>query len=93
MSQSQANVWIHKLSHVLKMALEEENLLPERNPQHLEELLAACTSAEFIIDGTERRRQRHKDPQTQKTYYSGKKKPTRTRTILLSMSMSAKSST
>jgi hypothetical protein len=74
MSQSQANVWIHKLSHVLKMALEEEHLLPERNPQHLEELLAACTSAEFIIDGTERRRQRPKDPQTQKTYYSGKKK-------------------
>ncbi len=79
-SQSQANQWIHRLSEVLKKALGEENQLPERDPQHLKEVLAECSELAFIIDGTERRRQRPTDNEVQKSYYSGKKKLIRIKT-------------
>ena len=74
MSQGQANVWIHRLAKVLQMALEIKDLLPERNATQLETTLAEYVVQEFIIDGTERRRQRPKDKKEQKKYYSGKKK-------------------
>lgn len=75
MSQGQANVWIHRLTPVLHSALKEEQLLPERDPLTLEETLAEYALLEFVIDGTERRRQRPKDAVKQKEYYSGKKSP------------------
>jgi hypothetical protein len=56
------------------MALGEEQQLPARDPKNLAEVLAECETLEFVIDGTERRRQRPKDDAQQKTYYSGKKK-------------------
>lgn len=74
LSQGQANEWIHKLSEVLKMALGQAMLLPERDPKKLEEVLAECEMFEFIIDGTEREIQRPTDKEAQKEYYSGKKK-------------------
>ena len=87
MSQSQACQWIHILSEVLRLALGELGHLPERDPQKVKELLEAYmdesqqyeTSTElemenFAIDGTERRRQRPKDQEEQKRFYSGKKK-------------------
>ena len=74
LSQSQTNTWIHRLTPVLQAALGQEKLLPEREPSALADLLAEYDLLEFTIDGTERRRQRPKDPVKQKDYYSGKKK-------------------
>lgn len=74
LSQSQVNVWIHRLSMVLRMALGTAQHLPERDVANLEAVLAKCDGLEFMIDGTERRIQRPSDPQDQKKYYSGKKK-------------------
>jgi hypothetical protein len=77
MSQAQANVWIHRLTPILQAALGQEQLLPERDPRNLEQTLAEYDVLEFMIDGTERRRQRPKDDNQQKEYYSGKKSPHR----------------
>jgi hypothetical protein len=74
MSQGRVNEWIHKLSGVLKRALGHAQCLPERNPQHLEQVVAMCVSVDFIIDGTERPMHRPQDPVQQQDQYSGKKK-------------------
>ena len=74
MSQAQVCTWVHRLSPVLKRALGIEKSLPERNPRKLKEALEACEMHDFIIDGTERERQRPSDPSEQKDYYSGKQK-------------------
>ena len=73
MSQGRANEWIHKLSTILKLALGDTMVLPERHPQHLEQVLALCVSVDIIIDGTERRTHRPTDADRQKSCYSGKK--------------------
>jgi len=86
MSQGQACQWIHVLSEVLRLALAELGHIPERNPQKVKELLESymdesggssqdkTETENFAIDGTERRRQRPKDQEEQKRFYSGKKK-------------------
>lgn len=74
MSQSQVCTWIHVLSPVLKRALGIEQCLPERNPRKLKEALEACEMRDFLIDGTERERQRPSDPREQHDFYSGKQK-------------------
>lgn len=74
LSQSQTNEWLHILSEVLKMALGHDHHLPERSPHNLEAVLAECDQLEFVIDSTERRRQRPTDSDEQKAHYSGKKK-------------------
>jgi len=74
MGQPQANEWIHRLSPILKQALGYELQLPARDPQTIEQALAACPGLEFIIDGTERPIRRPQDPQRQQQNYSGKKK-------------------
>ncbi len=76
-SQGQANSWIQRLTPLLQSALAQEDLLPERVPSNLEEVLSEYDLLEFTIDGTERRRQRPTDALEQKEYYSGKKKPIR----------------
>jgi hypothetical protein len=58
LSQSQANDWYHRLTAVLTNALKEGDYLPERGPEHLQEVLSNSSTQEFAIDGTERRRQR-----------------------------------
>jgi len=75
LSQSRVNRWIHRLLPILRQALQDRGLLPERDPRqfarherHHAEPLAR------IIDGTERRRQRPKNPEKQALHYSGKKK-------------------
>lgn len=73
-SQGRVNEWIHQLSLVLKMALGKAQVLPERDPKNLEQILALCVAVDFIIDGTERRIQRPHDATEQKEKYSGKKK-------------------
>ena len=87
MSQGQACQWIRILSEVLRLTLEKLGHLPERDPQKVKELLETYMDESqqheaspeleienFAIDGTERRRQRPKDQEDQKRFYSGKKK-------------------
>ena len=72
LSQSRVNRWIQRLLPVLGAALDDLGVLPERRPA------AFCQSERgtprLIIDGTERRRQRPKNPEKQALAYSGKKK-------------------
>lgn len=72
LSQEQANEWIHRLTPLLNQALGYEMQLPERRPHRLEEVLSQQPALEVFIDGTERPIRRPKDPERQKTCYSGK---------------------
>jgi hypothetical protein len=74
MVQSTANEWIQLLSAVLKKALDHGGYLPERDPKQLETVLASETESTYGLDGPERPRQRPRDPEKQKYYYSGKKR-------------------
>jgi len=74
MSQSQANVWIHTLSDILKSALSSGRCLPERDGGQLAGALAKTEELLALIDGVERRKQRPTDADAQKADYSGKKK-------------------
>ncbi len=77
LDQSQANRWIKTLSSVLRETLRRGGYLPAREASQLEAALAESPPLDLILDGTERRRLRPKDPEAQKHYYSGKKKPIR----------------
>ena len=75
LSQSSANEWIHRLLPILRDALIALDVMPERDG----EKFAASerrhvAPRDYIIDGTERRRQRPKKPEKQALHYSGKKK-------------------
>lgn len=74
MSQGQANEWIHRLAVILKAALADLHQLPERAGERLAEILPENETLSLAQDGCERRRQRPKDNDRQKEYYSGKKK-------------------
>jgi hypothetical protein len=75
LSQSRTNHWIHRLLPILKDALDDLGVLPERDPdQFAKHEKYQADSREYIIDGTERRRQRPKNPEKQALHYSGKKK-------------------
>jgi hypothetical protein len=74
-SQGRANAWIHRLLPILKQALDDLGVLPERDPKQFEVTEKnRKDSADSIIDGTERRRQRPKEAEKQALHYSGKKK-------------------
>ena len=74
-SQPRVNEWVHRLLPILKVALDELGVLPERDPQHFAQSEPQHGERpELIIDGTERRRQRPKNPDKQAAAYSGKKK-------------------
>jgi hypothetical protein len=81
LSQAQTNEWIHRLLPILDRSLARLKQMPERDP------VAFATSGvtpdvptDLIIDGTERRRQRPKNPEKQRDAYSGKKRRTPTKT-------------
>jgi Helix-turn-helix of DDE superfamily endonuclease/DDE superfamily endonuclease len=75
LSQPQANYWIHRLLPVLRSALDELGALPERDPARFARgRQRPGWGPRLIIDGTERRRQRPKNPEKQRLHYSGKKK-------------------
>ena len=81
MGQSQANEWIHRLSQILESALKNSGHMPERDGRAFEQSGSSeDVPTDLIIDGTERRKQRPKDPEKQKEAFSGKKRPIRTRT-------------
>lgn len=74
MSQGRVNYWIHRLLPVLKDALDELGVLPEREPSKFaQHERAKGSSPELAIDGVDRRRQRPKNEEKQKLHYSGKK--------------------
>jgi hypothetical protein len=70
LSQPKANLWIHFLSPLLQKALSLAGVTPARAMDKPPE----TPSTLFSHDGTEREIQRPKDKETQKVYYSGKKK-------------------
>jgi len=75
MSQSRANRWVHQLMPILKQALDELGVLPERDPdQFARRERRRSESPDLIIDGTDRRRQRPKSKEKQALHYSGKRK-------------------
>jgi len=75
LSQPRVNCWIHRLLPILHEALDELGVLPERDPRQFARSQAASgEDPRLIIDGTERRRQRPKNPEKQAAHYSGKKK-------------------
>lgn len=74
MSQGQANEWIHRLGRILKQALDDLGHLPERDGHRVAAILRENETLALTQDGSERRRQRPKDNEKQKAYYSGKKK-------------------
>jgi hypothetical protein len=84
LSQAQANYWIHRLLPVVRTALGELGLLPERDGKQVATSeLALEGLPDLVIDGTERRRERPKDREQQKTTYSGKKKTHTVKNIIL----------
>jgi len=75
LSQSGANQWIHRLLPVLLEALAALGVKPERDGRQFAAAeRRTSTRRDYIIDGTERRRQRPKNPEKQALHYSGKKK-------------------
>lgn len=73
--QSDANQWIHRLLPIVRHALAAIGVMPERDGRHFAQAERRKDEPQdYIIDGTERRRQRPKNPEKQALYYSGKKK-------------------
>jgi len=75
LSQERTNEWVHRLLPILQETLAVMGMRPEREAQALSDcdLMHPCP-ADWLMDGTERRRQRPQDAQQQVDYYSGKKK-------------------
>jgi Helix-turn-helix of DDE superfamily endonuclease/DDE superfamily endonuclease len=73
--QPQVNRWVHRLLPILVRALDRLGFLPERDGGRFSRHERRHDEPpELIIDGTERRRQRPKNPEKQRLHYSGKKK-------------------
>ena len=63
LTQPAVNSSIHRLLPVLRAALDDLGVLPEREPRRFAR--SQPPAPKLIIDGTERRRQRPKDPEKQ----------------------------
>jgi hypothetical protein len=73
LSQAQTNEWIHALMPVLEKALIRLKQMPSRDAKTFQEKLDVQAPPDFMIDGTERRKQRPKNAEKQAESYSGKK--------------------
>jgi hypothetical protein len=71
LSQPGVNHWLRRLLPILRTALDKLGVLPQRDPHAF---ARAGSQPRLIIDGTERRRQRPKNPEKQAAHYSGRKK-------------------
>jgi DDE superfamily endonuclease len=75
LSQPRVNYWLHRLLPLLRDALDELSVLPERDPRAFAQTGAPRGErVRRIIDGSERQRQRPKNPEKQAAHYSGRKK-------------------
>lgn len=87
LSQAQTNEWLHRLQPLLAIALACAGYAPERDPAAFAQHAAPDDAPVAVqLDGTERPRQRPKNPAKQREHYSGKKKSTPTRTCCWPMS-------
>jgi hypothetical protein len=76
---------IQLLLPVLEMALGRNLVLPKRKARSMEEVFERCPELKDVfIDGTERRTQRPKSIKKRNKLYSGKKKSTTKKTVVLS---------
>jgi len=83
-STSQANYWLHHLLPVLRSALDDLGVLPERKGARVARCPVAPPGTEAVsIAGTERRRQRPKNAAKQARHYSGKKKTHTDKNVVL----------
>jgi hypothetical protein len=82
-STSRANYWLHHLLPVLRSALDDLGVLPERDGRRLARRATPTGPRVVIIDGTERRRQRPKKAEKQALHYSGKKKTHTDKNVLV----------
>ena len=81
LSQAQANYWIHRLLPVVRAALDQLELLPERDGTAVAaSALAVEGTPDLALDGTERRRQRPQYLRRKKRTTAARKKPTPIRT-------------
>jgi hypothetical protein len=84
LSTTRANYWLQHLLPVLQRALDRLGVLPERKGQRAAgQARRARESKRFIVDATERRRQRPKSPEKQALHYSGKKKTHTDKNVLV----------
>ena len=84
LSQSRTNAWIHQLLPLLRDALDDLGMLPERDPKQFSRHERKQREPhDLIIDGTERRRQRPKNKEKQKLHYSGRKKMHSDKNVLI----------
>jgi len=91
LSQSQANRWIHRLLPILVRTLDRLGFLPERNPRRFSRHERQQSEPpDLIIDGSERRRQRPKNPEKQRLHYSGKKKAHSDKNVVIVNAQSAR---
>ena len=75
LSQPQVNYWIHRLLPVLRGPRRSRRSVRSGTPVTLPGAKPLPRAEpRLIIDGTERRRQRPKNPEKQALHYSGKKK-------------------
>lgn len=76
---------VQLLLPVLEMTLGHKLVLPERKASSLEEVFAKCPGLKDVfLDGTERRVQKPKNLKKRNKLYSGKKKATTRKNIILS---------
>lgn len=84
LSQAQTNSWIHRFLPVVKAALAELGVRPERDGKQVAtSKLAQEGPPDLALDGTERRRERPQAQQAQKSAYSGKKKTHTVKNLLV----------
>jgi hypothetical protein len=75
LSQPRVNYWLRRLLPILSDARDDLGALPEREARAFAGAESPHGPApRLIIDGTERRRQRPKNPEKQAAHYSGRKK-------------------
>ena len=75
LDQGQVNRWLQRLLPILKDALDDLGLLPERDgSKFARHERGKGNKSPLIIDGVDRRRQRPKKAEKQKLHYSGRKK-------------------
>jgi hypothetical protein len=74
MSLTSTNEWIHRLLLVVKTALDQMGVKPQRSGKDFWISESGHGETDYMIDGTDRRRQRPKDVEKQGNHYSGKKK-------------------
>ena len=91
LSQGAVNQWIHRLLPVLQQALQRLDVKPERDGRRFARAERRHNeAADYVIDGTERRRARPKNPEKQALFYSGKKKAHSDKNVVLAQTQTTR---